>query len=152
MPKQEVCLPCMDNADCLGGMKIAVAPGFWRDTKTREVMWQCFKGSFCEGGYEPGNQYPVKCKEGYYGILCNACRYEKDTEMRYYKSGSSCAKCPNAVINVVRILGFTVLILIVVFLVIWFNVRKKKESEISIIVKIITNYIQTLTVSVSFDV
>ena len=65
---------------------------------------------------------------------------------------SKCSKCPSQFINSIRILGFLAMILGMIWFVIWFNIWKKKESELSILFKITTNYVQTATAAVSFNV
>ena len=39
-----------------------------------------------------------------------------------------------------------------IFVVIWFNIRKKKQSEFSIIFKILTNYTQTASAAMNFNI
>ena len=59
----------MDNAVCLGGTKINVASGYWRNNTNSTAMYACLREEACQGGYEENNIHPVKCGRGYSGIL-----------------------------------------------------------------------------------
>ena len=48
--------------------------------------------------------------------------------------------------------GVGLIVFMFFMLIIIINVRKKKESEISTLLRILTNYLQLLTTSLSFDV
>ena len=65
---------------------------------------------------------------------------------------SECSKCLNPILNGMRVVGLVLAILAVVALSIWFNIRKKTESEASIIMRIFTNYLHCITASVSFNI
>ena len=64
---------------------------------------------------------------------------------------SKCAWCPDPFMNSLRILGFIALILLIIYFLIWFNIRKTKESEASILGKIFTNYIHSITATSNFN-
>ena len=64
---------------------------------------------------------------------------------------SECSICPDPVFNTIRVIGFVGLILVVILVCIWFNIRKKTESEASITNRIFTNYLHSITASVSFN-
>ena len=69
------------------------------------------------------------------------------------RSGENgCDLCPGVATNTIRIFFFTLFILFLCYLLIWFNIRKTKESEFSILSKIFTNYLQTVTATMSFNV
>ena len=40
-------------------------------TTNSSYIVKCPNEKACLGGYEPQNEYPVKCKAGYEGILCS---------------------------------------------------------------------------------
>ena len=65
---------------------------------------------------------------------------------------SKCSICPNNVTNTIWIIGFIILLLGGIFILVVFNIRKSKESEFSILTKIATNYFQTVTATLSFNV
>ena len=54
--------------------------------------------------------------------------------------------------NAIRVVAVGLVVFMFFMLIIVINVRKKKESEISILLRILTNYLQLLTTSLSFDV
>ena len=64
---------------------------------------------------------------------------------------SECLICPDPILNGVRVIGFIILILLLVLISIWFNIRKKTESKASIINRIVTNYLHCITASISFN-
>jgi len=65
---------------------------------------------------------------------------------------SKCSLCPSKFANSFRIIGFVILILAMILIVIWFNIRKTKESEFSILFKILTNYTQTASAAMNFNI
>ena len=62
-----------------------------------------------------------------------------------------CQKCPNPVLNSIRVFGLCLLVFIFIMLLIIINVRKTKESEVSVLFRIMTNYLQLLATSMSFS-
>ena len=64
---------------------------------------------------------------------------------------SECALCPNPILNSLRVLGFMLMIFVIIWICIWFNIRKKTESKASMINRIATNYLHSITASVSFN-
>ena len=63
-----------------------------------------------------------------------------------------CSYCPHPIMNAIRIGLITLLVLSIIGILVWFNIRKVKESHISILSKIFTNYIHTVTAAVGFNV
>ena len=55
-------------------------------------------------------------------------------------------------LNAIRVTGIGLIVFMFFMLIIIINVRKKKESQVSILLRILTNYLQLLTTSLSFDV
>jgi len=145
------CLKCMENADCLGGFNISVHEGYWWRNTTSTNIYKCFKPSVCLGGYFPNETHPVQCDLGYEGILCHWC--SKDVEGKIYmRTGDNvCSGCPKVAMNTLRLIGFIILILIYIFILIFFNIRKSKDSKTSTITWILTNYMQTVSASISFN-
>ena len=151
--KGDLCTPCVDNAECLGGIQISVKAGYWRDQLKREEILSCYQSSACLGGFYTNLTFPVMCAEGYQGILCNDCVLNKTAGIWYMRSGKNkCSQCPNTFLNAIRIVGFIIGLLLVIYFMIWLNIWKIKESEFSILTKILTNYIQTITATISFNI
>jgi hypothetical protein len=121
---------------------------------TQANIMKCFHRPACIGGFHPLNDSPVECAFGYTGILCHACvEKEINGTRRFMRMGrSKCSLCPEQILNTLRILGLLFIILFLIFALIWFNIRKYKESESSILGKIFTNYVHTVTATVSFNV
>jgi len=154
IPGEELCKPCIDHANCTGGNKLLVEEGYWRDTKMRDEILECYWKESCLGGYIEKGIYPVLCDEGYQGVLCQDCVLFNETNGKtYMRNGRSwCDTCPSKVTNTFRIIGFSILVLFCIYVLIWFNIRKTKESEFSILFKIMTNYLQTATAAMSFNI
>ncbi|CAI2367407.1 unnamed protein product [Moneuplotes crassus] len=146
------CNPCMDYATCMGEAHIDVDSGYWRKTTNSSLIVECPNRYACEGGYNLENsEYPVKCREGYKGILCSQCAIVDGVKYQPL-SEFQCSKCPNPALNVLRILIVATAAFCFLLLLIYINLRKKKESEISILLRILTNYIHLIAVSLSFNV
>lgn len=140
----------MEHASCLGGNEIHVDEGYWRSSANSSAMIECLREEACEGGYNPQNEYPINCQAGYEGILCTDCvinngeKYEKLAD-------HECAKCPDVVMNIIRILGLLFLISTYFIIMIIIGIRKRRESQQSILFRILTNYLQLLTAALSFN-
>ena len=67
--------------------------------------------------------YPVECEFGYQGILCNDC--VKNNSMVFQRVGKNkCDLCPRSVSNGLKIMGFFLIMLSLIFLVVISNIRK----------------------------
>lgn len=62
-----------------------------------------------------------------------------------------CQKCPNPVLNGLRVCGVLLLVFGFFLVLIFINVNKTKESELSILFRIMTNYLQLITTSMSLS-
>lgn len=62
-----------------------------------------------------------------------------------------CEKCPHPVLNALRVFGMIALILFFLVLIIIVNIRKKKESQLSVVLRIFTNYLQLIATALSFN-
>jgi hypothetical protein len=141
---------CMDDAICLGKYEINVDKGFWRmDTNSTKII-ECIIEDACEGGYNTTNENPVNWAEGYKGVLCTECQIT-DTAKYQRFNDFECQKCPNMIVNAIRVIGVLIFVFIFFMTVIIINVRKTKESEVSVLFRIMANYLQLLTTSVSFS-
>lgn len=107
------CNDCPSKATC-EGKEIRVDKGYWRhDLLTTDII-ECPNVDACLGGYNENNKYPVNCATGYTGILCSEWVVEGDQKYEQI-SENTCSKCPNPVMNIIRIIG--VAILVIIFLV-----------------------------------
>ena len=102
------------------------------------------------GGYTNNTNQPTICETGYKGNLCSNC--DIVDSQKYEQVGNfECLKCPDIVFNAIRVIGLCLLVFLFIMLLIIINVRKTKESEISVLLRIMTNYLQLLTTSMSFS-
>lgn len=53
--------------------------------------------------------------------------------------------------NAIRVVGIALLVFMFFMAVIILNVRKRKDSSVSILARILTNYLQLVSVSLSFE-
>ena len=63
-----------------------------------------------------------------------------------------CEKCPDPALNAIRVIGVGLVLFLFFMLLIIINIRKNKESEVSTLLRIMTNYLQLLTTSLSFGI
>lgn len=136
--------------NCLGRTELYLDKGYWRSSTNSTIAIECLREKACEGQYHPNNEYPVKCAEGYSGQLCTECEIV-DGEKYERLSNYECSKCPDPVLNALRILGLMILVLSFFIALIVVGIRKKKESQQSILLRILANYLQLLTATLSFD-
>ncbi|CAI2370757.1 unnamed protein product [Moneuplotes crassus] len=145
------CNNCMDNAQCFGKKDISVDKGYWRKSEITTAVIECPRKESCEGGYHPENEYPVKCQEGYTGPLCIECVTTE--EVKYQpRANFQCGKCPNKLMNAIRVIGLQILVLTFLGLIIVVNFKKKTENQLSILLRIFTNYIQLISASISYNI
>ncbi|CAI2369157.1 unnamed protein product [Moneuplotes crassus] len=152
------CVDCNLEADCLGGNQVYVKSGYWRRFQNSTKIVECIVEEACEGGFldvEDDNQtynskkiHPVNCAEGYSGNLCSQCVVTQD--VKYERINDyECQKCPEQVWNAIQVVFTLLLVLLFHIILVIINVRKTDESELSVLLRILTNYLQIITVSVS---
>ncbi|CAI2374896.1 unnamed protein product [Moneuplotes crassus] len=142
------CIKCMDNALCLGRNQVSVNPGYWRSSQTSEFITECLVKESCEGGFTNSTLHPVNCAEGYQGVLCSHCLVNE--EVKYRKvSNAKCDKCPDIIANTFLVVGLASLVFAFIMILIVINIRKTKESQLSVLIRIMTNYFQLIFTSLS---
>ena len=73
-------------------------------------------------------------------------------DVKYQKvSDFECSKCPDPALNAIRVIGVGLAVFVFFMIIIVINVRKIKESEVSVLLKIMTNYLQLITTTMSFS-
>ena len=95
-------------------------------------------------------EHPVECETGYKGYLCTKCDIIDGNKYQRI-STFQCTKCPHPIVNaflvvLIMILAFSFLLVLVIT-----TVRKKKENQTSILLKIMTNYLQLVAATYSFN-
>ena len=63
-----------------------------------------------------------------------------------------CEKCPDPVLNAIRVFAVAIIVFMFFMLLIIINIRKNKESDISTLLRILTNYLQLLSTSLSSNI
>ena len=142
------CLTCHPNADCFGGSTVSPKPGYWRSSQTSLQFLRCYTPSACTGSSPDDFNPQGHCYPGYRGILCAQC------ETGFVaNSNFQCAACPEMWRNVVLLV--VILILATAFLVIFIRVTLAstlaKKSNISVYLKILTNHLQLIVITLNFD-
>ena len=66
-------------------------------------------------------------------------------------SDFECSKWPNPVYNALRVIGVILLAFVFLMILVIINIRKTKESQTSILLRIFTNYLQLIAVALSFN-
>lgn len=142
-------LKWMNNAVCLGGTQIELKPGFWRNSLNSTDIVDCPREKSWIGGYNELSKFPVICDAGYQGYLCTTCSpFKGDTFMRV--GIYQWEKWPNPLYNAIRVFGLLIIIIFFLIILIIINIRKSKESQKSILMRIFTNYLQLIGTSLSF--
>ena len=84
-------------------------------------------------------------------MLCGECVINENE--KYQKNDNyTCTKCPSMALNIIRILGVILAILAFLTVLILININKKSESQVSILMRILTNYLQVISVTLTMSV
>jgi len=132
---------------------LSLRPGFWRSSANSTNIVQCYTDRGCIGGLYPldatDDEFPL-CGIGYGGNLCGKCLVVDG--VTYTRSGLyDCAICPEKVTNAIKIVGIFLTMLAGVIILLYVNLRKRTESETSVVLRIMTNYIQILATTAAFN-
>jgi len=139
------CSPCPQNAVCENGYEIKVDQGYWRNSTQSTDIYECYNVDACVGGYES------ECAAGYGGNLCHSCvQYEGKWYSR--EVSHECSKCPSYQWNSIRLCLVILLLAVYVVILVIVNIRNEDgRSLTSVYMRILTNYFQILTLSISYD-
>ena len=144
------CKICMNNAVWLGKVEISVNSGYWRKTSNSTTIIEWPNKAAWTGGYVDRELFPETCADGYSSflwstwVLANGTKYERTGEFEW-------SKWPNPIYNAIRVIGVLILAFIFLMLLIAINIRKTKESQTSILLRIFTNYLQLIAAAMSFN-
>ena len=147
-------MDCLLNADCPGGDIITVNYGYWRSGFYSTNIIKCLYKDACIGGNlsrvkDNNTEHPL-CKYGYGGNLCHQC-IDIDG-FHFTRIGKNeYGLCPSKVENALKIAGIFIGLLITLGLLIWVNLRSQKESETSIVTRIMLNYVQIFTSAAAYN-
>ena len=82
--------------------------------------------------------------------MCSVCTYVNG--IKYERiSSNTCSKCINAYLNGFRIAGFILILLIYIAILIAINLRAKGNWSLSVLTRILTNYIQIVSSTLSMN-
>ena len=99
-----------DNA-AWEGSQISLNRGYWRLDKNSTDIIECPNSNAWLGGYNETSAYPVFCSDGYEGILCDEWVMNEDEKYERI-TDNQCSKWPNPALNLFRIIGFAILVII----------------------------------------
>ena len=126
------CHPCPDNANCSADQIIPIY-GYWHSFNTSTKVIECVNPSSC-----PGNN---QCATGYTGNICAACA-------KGYSLGSSnvCSRCPSTADNITLIVLISIAAIVIICYMIYRAFEDAYEPKLyhSVLIKILTNYIQLM--------
>lgn len=135
-PSDSDCKTCPVTAQCEGGNHFALDPGYWRPDIYSDDVYSCnILTESCLGGENSS------CLNGYTGIICGSCTFNDD--QKFFKKGMYfCEECANVYIYIIIIVvGVVIIFGFIIFLV----TRKTQNTENYVLVKIITNHVQTVS-------
>eukprot|EP00347_Sterkiella_histriomuscorum_P003258 403364981 len=146
------CNECLDNADCLGGSQLSVKPGFWKSSYDSTQIIECLNPGACLGGVilNQNSSPDTLCKPGYGGNLCEICVVYNG--LKYNKiSTNECGQCPQMNLAILTMAGLVLALIAVLSVLIYLNLRSTKESELNVLLRIMTNYLQIMTTAAAFN-
>ena len=144
------CDSWMGTAVWMGGTNIELNPGYWRRTLNSTSIIDCPRVDSWYGGYSESQEFPVFWAEGYSGYLCTTWLLGNGT--KFMRVGDyEWNVCPNPVYNAIRVVGLLLLIFLFMVFLIIVNIRKRRESQTSILLRIFTNYLQLLATTMSYN-
>ena len=141
----------MANSNWLGGTVIYGDSGYWRLNKNSTLFYEWLLPAAWNGGYNETSTYPVNWAVGYEGILWAQCTLINNE--KYERVGNyEWAKWPDPILNALKVVGLLLIVLLFLVIQIIMNLRKRDESQASILMRILTNYLQVITAVLSFNI
>ena len=141
----------MSNAVWLGGVSAYGYDGYWRLNKNASIFYEWMNPKACNGGFNESSEYPVNWAVGYEGVLC--AQWSTYNDEKYENTGNyKWSKCPDPTLNAIRVVGLIILALLFFIVQIIMILRKKEESQNSILMRILTNYLQVTSAVLSFNI
>jgi hypothetical protein len=124
--------------------------GYWRANEFSEQIRVCPNPEACLGGVIEGQPLNMTgyCSNGYEGNLCQTCsvHYSRTWE-------NACSKCPDPDVNIIRLIFIGIGLVLVQAFMVWSTMHDsiRPKAEYSILIKIMTNYLQLVTLVTGFE-
>eukprot|EP00347_Sterkiella_histriomuscorum_P008702 403344080 len=143
------CISCpSDKANCYGGSNVGPKPGYWRKNNVTSNFVKCQYQDACLGMIPPENNPQGSCFQGYQGIICSDCKvgYSRSSDFK-------CSFCPEKSVNIVRLIFIFLGVLFFIVLLVrqTLNGAKDVKNVTSIYIKIMTNHLQLILLTASFN-
>ena len=140
------CLACPTGAICEGGSSISAASGYWRAEPDSDTFFACPNPDACVE--EDETTVSQNCQTGYSGNLCQSC-----SEGFSRSATNECRQCLDRAKNTGLIAGLAVAVCLVLVIITASNINGafKEQSITSIYFKILLNYIQVVSLTISFN-
>ncbi|CDW74826.1 UNKNOWN [Stylonychia lemnae] len=142
------------------GYKVSLDQGFWRSSFNSTRIIKCLNKGACLGGMIPLNNFDGQniyktdsdglCAQGYEGNLCDTCG-ELDGQVYQRTSKHYCGQCPEQWISFLKVIGLFSAFLIAMGILIYFNLKQTKQSEVNVLLRIVTNYFQIMTTTGAYN-
>ncbi|CAK68973.1 unnamed protein product (macronuclear) [Paramecium tetraurelia] len=162
------------NSDYMVAIKkssIQLKPGYWRPDYNNDESQYCENLDVnCNGGWVPGNP---SCYTGHIGALCESCDlYQIFNDERYTQTQAyKCARCaPTMQLNYIVLVATSITSFISMVLAVkgsyfssmqfiiedtldkWGVLLKSSESDLAVLMKVLTNYFQIIQFIGSFQI
>jgi hypothetical protein len=139
-----ICTSCPSSAECLGGALVYPTAGHWRSSNLTSNIMSCPKPSSCLG-HANYTSLVGTCKRGYHNNLCAVC--EPDWSKT---SADTCSPCPEVSLNILRLAGIGVLVVIAVSVLIYMTMSRTSVNLRSVFFKILLDYFQLVALTAAF--
>ena len=116
-------MTCLSNTVCEGGANVIINSGYWRSSNDSTAIHKCLNKNACpyvfrtnrfRGGIGTSTNGTTPCAKGYGGNLCDKCVHDEEGNTFERVSAHACSQCPSLTVNVLRILGLTIIVLLYV--------------------------------------
>eukprot|EP00347_Sterkiella_histriomuscorum_P022235 403331196 len=147
-----LCNECLSNAECFGGSQVSLKSGYWRSSYYSTQIHPCINYDSCIGGiiHDDTQSSNLLCKAGYGGNLCEKC--VKYNGIQYTKlTSKECGQCPEMIFSLLTMIALLLVLVLILSILIFINLRSTQESETSVMLRIMTNYVQIMTTAAAFD-
>eukprot|EP00347_Sterkiella_histriomuscorum_P010734 403375125 len=151
-PRSTLCKECLSNAECFGGSQVSLKSGYWRSSYYSTQIHPCINADSCLGGIiqDETQSSDLLCKAGYGGNLCEKC--VKYNGIQYTKlTSKECGQCPEMIFSLLTMIALLLVLVLILSILIFINLRSTQESETSVMLRIMTNYVQIMTTAAAFD-